>query len=319
MAGPDPEQLAARVLDGDRGALARAITLVESTHPDHEVRAGAMLDRLLPRTGEAARVGISGVPGAGKSTFIDVLGRRLVERGRRVAVLAVDPSSRISGGSILGDRTRMGELARSPQAFIRPSPAGYTLGGVAARTRESMLCCEAAGFDVVLVETVGVGQSETAVAEMVDVTLALFLAGAGDELQGIKRGILEVVDLLVVHKADGDNRAPAEAARGRYRSALRLLRGRDVPVQTCSSTEDEGVAEVWDTLETRREERRASGALTRRRAEQAVAWTWRLVDERLRARVRAPAHEDAVDALLADVRAGRRSASAAAAEILRLL
>ena len=232
---------------GDRAILARAITLIESEQPAHAELAQEVLEVLLPDTGGAHRVGISGVPGAGKSTFIDALGTTLTSQEHRVAVLAVDPTSSISGGSILGDKTRMSALSNDPNAFIRPSPTSGTLGGVARKTRETILLCEAAGFDVVLVETVGVGQSETIVAGMVDFFLVLFIAGAGDELQGIKRGILEVADMLAINKADGDNRPRAIRAQASYQSALRLMRGDRVPpVVTCSALEKTGLVRVVD-------------------------------------------------------------------------
>ena len=219
-----PDGLAGRVLAGDRRALARAITLVESTRADHRAAAEALLTQVLPHSGQAVRLGITGVPGGGKSTFIEAFGLFLISQGHRVAVLAVDPTSRRSKGSILGDKTRMEELSRAPEAFIRPSPAGRTLGGVARRTREAMLVCEAAGFDVVIVETVGVGQSETAVADMVDMFLLLLQPGSGDELQGFKRGIMELADLVVVNKADGELAPAAERAAAEYRGALQFLR-----------------------------------------------------------------------------------------------
>ncbi|MEM9068835.1 MAG: methylmalonyl Co-A mutase-associated GTPase MeaB [Myxococcota bacterium] len=278
--------LAAGIRAGGRASLARAITLVESERADHRDEAQALLAALLPETGGALRVGISGVPGAGKSTLIDALGMQLLEKGHRVAVLAVDPSSRVSGGSILGDKTRMHSLSRDERAFIRPSPSRGTLGGVAAKTQESMLLCEAAGFDVILVETVGVGQSETIVADMVDVTLVLFLAGGGDELQGIKRGILESVDVLAINKADGDNVRAATKAKVEYRAALRLMRGMDVPVLTCSATEGSGLAELWDALVAHRDAAAEDGTLARRRQGQGVRWMWRMVDEELRAALR---------------------------------
>ncbi|WP_052121509.1 methylmalonyl Co-A mutase-associated GTPase MeaB, partial [Inquilinus limosus] len=245
------EGIAARIRDGDRRALARAITLVESRRADHRERAEALLEALAPAAGGAVRIGISGPPGVGKSTFIESLGLHLTGQGHRVAVLAVDPSSQRSGGSILGDKTRMELLTRDPAAFIRPSPAGSTLGGVARRTRETLLLCEAAGHDVVIVETVGVGQSETAVAQMVDVFLLLLLPGAGDELQGIKRGIVEVADILVVNKADGDRKGAANHAAAEYRHALALLRGTGgwtPPVLQCSALENRGIDAVWDMI-----------------------------------------------------------------------
>ncbi|HET6521615.1 MAG TPA: methylmalonyl Co-A mutase-associated GTPase MeaB, partial [Geminicoccaceae bacterium] len=269
MSGLD--DLGARIVRGDRRALARAITLIESSRADHQERAERLLEGLLPHTGNAVRVGISGAPGAGKSTFIEALGLRLTRAGgHKVAVLAVDPSSRRSGGSILGDRTRMQELSREPNAFIRPSPAGESLGGVARRTREAALACEAAGFDVVVIETVGVGQSETAVAEMVDTFLLLLAPGAGDELQGIKRGIVELADVVAVNKADGGLRAAAEVARAEYRGALRLLRpatpGWTPPALTCSALTGEGIDGVWRAVLRHRSALEAVGGLEARRA-----------------------------------------------------
>jgi LAO/AO transport system kinase len=273
------------LLAGDRVALARAITLVESTRDEDRALAATLVARLLPRTGGAHRIGISGVPGVGKSTFVDGLGIRLTAEGRRVAVLAVDPSSAISHGSILGDKTRMQALARDPAAFVRPSPAAGALGGVARHTRESILLCEAAGFDVVIVETVGVGQSETMVADMVDFLVVLMLAGGGDELQGIKRGILELADLVAIAKADGDNVPAAMRARAVYEDALRLMRphgsGWTVPVTTCSALTGEGVHEIWQAALDHRVAATASGAWERRRAEQRVGWMWRAVEDGL--------------------------------------
>jgi LAO/AO transport system kinase len=280
------EKLAAGVRAGDRRALAKAITLVESTRADHQAQAQRLLELLLPATGKAARVGVSGVPGVGKSTFIEAFGLHLLGLGKRVAVLAVDPSSARSGGSILGDKTRMPRLATAPQAFIRPSPSGGSLGGVARRTREALLVCEAAGYDVVLVETVGVGQSEVAVASMVDFFLVLMLAGAGDELQGIKRGILELVDALAVNKADGDNRERAERAAAEYRSALRLLRHPsphwEPPVVTVSGLEGRGIDALWTIVEDHRARLGAAGELARKRREQQRAWLWSMLEEGLR-------------------------------------
>jgi LAO/AO transport system kinase len=287
---PAIEQLAAAVAAGDRQALARAVTLAESARPDHRRLAAELLERLAPRAGGAFRIGVSGVPGAGKSTFIETFGLRLVREGRRVAVLSVDPSSPASGGSILGDKTRMSELARSPQAFIRPSPSGGTLGGVARRTREALLLCEAAGFDVVLVETVGVGQSETAVAGMTDLFLLLLVPGGGDELQGMKRGIVELADLVLVNKADGDLTAAAERAVEAYRAALTLLRPRtagwQVPVEACSSLDGSGIGEAWKTMQRYRDTLAASGELAARRAAQAAAWLWSETAELLLERLR---------------------------------
>ena len=280
------EALAADVRAGNRRALAKAITLVESTRPDHEVEAQRLLERLLPHTGQAARIGISGVPGVGKSTFIEALGLYLIGEGKRVAVLAVDPSSARSGGSILGDKTRMPRLATAPEAFVRPSPSSGSLGGVARRTREAILVCEAAGYDVILVETVGVGQSEFAVASMVDFFLVLMLAGAGDELQGIKKGILELADALAINKADGDNVARATRAAAEYRSALRLFRhGGDwePPVVTVSALEARGMDAVWEIIADHRARLTASGGLERKRREQQRTWFWTMIDDGLKA------------------------------------
>jgi LAO/AO transport system kinase len=275
----------------DRAVLARAITLIESRSPHHRNIAQELLTRLLPHTGTAIRVGITGVPGVGKSTFIDTLGSNLTSAGRQLAVLAVDPSSAVSGGSILGDKTRMQRLSVDPMAFVRPSPSAGTLGGVAGRTRETMLLCEAAGFDVVLVETVGVGQSETVVAEMTDVFLALMLPGAGDELQGIKRGLLELVDLIVVNKADGDNRTRAQQAARELRNALRFTHGGDddrmPPVALCSATENHGVDDAWERIESIHADAQTSGRLDARRKAQAVQWMWAMCDDFIRARLHA--------------------------------
>jgi len=274
----DPETLASAVLAGERRALARAITLIESTRADHRDAAADLLERLTPYAGNSMRLGISGVPGVGKSTFIEAFGNYLIDQQHRVAVLSVDPSSALSGGSILGDKTRMERLCQRPEAFIRPSPAGRTLGGVTRRTRESMLLCEAAGFDVVIVETVGVGQSETAVAEMTDMFILLLLPSGGDELQGIKRGIMELADLILVNKADGDLEAPARRSVADYRNALRLLRPRSahwtVPVEPCSALNHRGIAEVWATVRRYRQALSSHGEIIARRAAQARAWMW---------------------------------------------
>ena len=307
------------VRGGDRAILARAITLIESEQPAHAALAQKVLEALLPETGGAYRVGISGVPGAGKSTFIDALGTRLTGRGHRVAVLAVDPTSSISGGSILGDKTRMSALSNDPNAFIRPSPTSGTLGGVARKTRESILLCEAAGFDVVLVETVGVGQSETIVAGMVDFFLVLLIAGAGDELQGIKRGILEVADMLAINKADGDNRPRAIRAQASYQSALRLMRGGSVPpVLTCSALEKTGLDELWALVVESRAQREASGELQQTRRVQQVQWMWDMVEDGLRRALRSDPDLSALIAQLEEaVGEGRATPSAAALKILR--
>ncbi|MHB8835985.1 MAG: methylmalonyl Co-A mutase-associated GTPase MeaB [Candidatus Methylomirabilia bacterium] len=291
MATTDPiQELAAAVRGGDRRALARAVTLVESTRSDHRDEAARLIELLAPAAGGAFRIGISGVPGAGKSTFIEAFGLHLIAAGHRVAVLSVDPSSPASGGSILGDKTRMAELARRPEVFIRPTPSGGTLGGVARRTREALLVCEAAGFDIVLVETVGVGQSETAVAGMTDLFLLLLVPGGGDELQGIKRGIVELADLVLVNKADGDLAGAAERAVEAYRNALTLLRPRsagwDVPVAACSSVTGAGIAAAWDAMQRYRETMTASGELAARRAGQAGEWLWGETAETLFERLR---------------------------------
>jgi LAO/AO transport system kinase len=314
-------ELAAAVRAGDRRGLARAITLVESTLVEHRRLATALLDTLLAETGRAARVGVSGAPGAGKSTFIEALGVHLAGAGHRVAVLAVDPSSTRSGGSILGDKTRMERLARLPGAFIRPSPAGGTLGGVARRTREAMLLCEAAGFDVVLVETVGVGQSEVAVADMVDTFLLLLAPGAGDELQGVKRGIVELADLVVVNKDDGELAPVAQRTAADYQHALYLVRPRtdawQPRVLLCSSLEGTGIDGVWAAVDEHRRATSATGDLERRRAGQARAWMWSEVTETLLDEVRhAPDIAEVVEPLEREVAAGRVSATNAAQRLL---
>ncbi|AKH21217.1 methylmalonyl Co-A mutase-associated GTPase MeaB [Sedimenticola thiotaurini] len=286
----DAESLARDILAGQRRALSRAITLVESTRPDHRILANALLERLTPHAGNSIRIGISGVPGAGKSTFIEAAGLHILKQGHRLAVLAVDPSSAISGGSILGDKTRMEELSRHREAFIRPSPAGKTLGGVTRRTRETMLLCEAAGFDVVIVETVGVGQSETAVADMTDMFLLLLLPGGGDDLQGIKRGIMELADLVLVNKADGEMAATANHSASDYIHALKLLHPRtrnwQVPVKTCSALEKRGIAEAWEIVCRYRQVLTESGELAQRRAQQAKSWMWNETAESLLAALR---------------------------------
>ena len=315
------EDFAKGVLNGDRRSLARAITLAESTRTDHRAEAEALLAELLPRSGQSVRVGISGAPGVGKSSFIEAFGLHLTEQGHRVAVLAVDPSSRISGGSILGDKTRMEELSRHPSAFIRPSPAGSSLGGVARRTRECVLICEAAGFDVVIVETVGVGQSETAVAEMCDLFLLLLAPAAGDELQGIKKGIVELADMIVVNKADGDLVEAANHAAADYRSAVHMIRPASpnwrVPVLTCSALTGDGIEKVWRKIEDYREKMGASGEFAARRSNQAKAWMWSEIGESLIAALRV--HPDVakrVDTLEGEVAQGARSPGAAAREML---
>ena len=282
----DTGALAAAVRAGDRGALARGITLIESRAPAHRAAADTLLNLLTPHAGGAMRVGITGAPGAGKSTFIDALGTQLCAAGHRVAVLSVDPSSPVTHGSILGDKTRMENLSRQKNAFIRPSPSGGELGGVARRTRESVVLCEAAGVDIVLVETVGVGQSEVLVRGMVDCFLVLLLAGAGDELQGIKKGILELADILAVNKADGDNRARAEAARREFSRALHYLAAPEEAWQpqvlACSASTTEGIGEVWKMVEKFFGKGKETGSFAARRQEQALAWLDALVGEGLR-------------------------------------
>lgn len=322
-AAPTSEALAEGVLAGNRRALARAITLIESARADHRREAEALLTRLLPATGRSIRLGISGAPGVGKSTFIESFGRHVIEQGHRIAVLAVDPSSRVSGGSILGDKTRMTELARDERAFIRPSPAGSSLGGVARRTREALLACEAAGFDVVVIETVGVGQSETAVADMVDMFVLLLMPGGGDELQGIKRGIVELADLLLINKADGELAAVAGRTAAEYRYALRLLRPASAawtpPVLTCSGLTGDGVPAVWEAVERYRSALSATGEIARRRAAQARAWLWTELSESLMATLKAhPGVAERLPLLEEEVAAGRITPSAAAETLLQV-
>ncbi len=321
---PPAEELAAGVRAGERAALGRSITLVESTRREHQRRAQELLKLLLPETGRSHRIGISGVPGVGKSTFIEAFGTLLTSRGHRVAVLAVDPTSSISRGSILGDKTRMATLATDANAFIRPSPTSGTLGGVAAKTRETMLLCEAAGFDVILVETVGVGQSETMVAGMVDFFAVLMLAGAGDDLQGIKRGILELADLIAINKADGDNLKPAKRARAQYEMALHHLTpispNWQPPVQTCSAIKREGLVEIWDAMCAHRGAMNTSGEFASRRRQQAQTWMWALVEGEIRRRLREDPNVAAqIDGLEDAVAEGEQTAGAAAAGVIQRL
>jgi LAO/AO transport system kinase len=311
------------VLAADRSMLGRAITLVESTLPDHRRQAEELLARLLPHTGGAHRVGVSGVPGSGKSTLIDAIGARLVEADNRVAVLAVDPSSSLTGGSILGDKTRMTRLAVSDAAFIRPSPTSGRLGGVTRATRESILVVEAAGFDVVFVETVGVGQSETAVAGMVDTFLLLTLARTGDSLQGIKKGVLELADVIAVNKADGDRVTEAAGAAKELAAALHLVaataHGWDPPVMTCSAIEGTGLDELWSRVAAHRAHLERRGALVEQRREQDVQWLWATIDDHLLGRFRAtPAVCRRKPEIEAAVRAGTITAAAAAQQLLAL-
>ena len=315
----DVDALGAAVRTGDRRALARAITLVESARPADRAPARALVQALLPHTGRAMRVGISGTPGVGKSTLIDALGAELLARGKRVAVLAVDPSSPTSGGSILGDKTRMDALAASPQAYVRPSPSRGTLGGTAPHTREAMLVCEAAGFDVVLIETVGVGQSEAAVRDLVDTFVLLVAPGGGDELQGVKRGVLELCDIIVVNKADGVLEAQARETQRDYEQGSRLFlrdaNGWWVPVLLVSAAARRGLDTLWDAVERHRASAQASDAFERRRGEQAVHAMWAAVDQALRDEARADAAF--THALEARVRGHQEGALAAADELLR--
>ncbi|MFI0724183.1 methylmalonyl Co-A mutase-associated GTPase MeaB [Streptomyces sp. NPDC021224] len=303
------------VLEGRRAFVARAITLVESARPDHRALAQRMLTELLPHTGGARRIGISGVPGVGKSTFIDAFGTLLTGLGHRVAVLAVDPSSTRTGGSVLGDKTRMERLATDPAAFVRPSPSAGTLGGVARATRESMVVMEAAGYDVVLVETVGVGQSETAVAGMVDTFLLLTLARTGDQLQGIKKGVLELADVVAVNKADGPHERDARAAARELAGALRLMQPADAswtpPVLTCSARESAGLDTVWERLEAHRSRLAADGGLAAKRRAQQVAWAWSTARDTLLTRLDT---HPAVRALAPEIEAGLRAGTLTAAD-----
>ena len=323
-AAADLEKLLRGISAGERAVVARAITLIESKRPDHQKAARELVQQLLADTGKAVRVGITGMPGVGKSTTIDALGTYLTGEGRRVAVLAVDPSSNRTGGSILADKTRMPRLAADPNAFIRPSPTSGTLGGVAAKTREAMLICEAAGFDVVLVETVGVGQSETAVADMTDFFLLLAIAGAGDELQGLKKGVVEIADMIAVNKADGENRKRALAAAAEYRAALHILNPRSPdwtpPVATYSALTGDGIAELWNRILEHREKLTASGELERRRREQQVKWMWTMLDDRLFTRLKTdPALRARLPALEAAVAEGRLSPALAVEEIAQAM
>ncbi|MGW5045808.1 methylmalonyl Co-A mutase-associated GTPase MeaB [Streptomyces griseoluteus] len=322
MAAIDLDTYVKGVLEGKRALVARAITLVESTRPQHRALAQELLTELLPHSGRARRIGVSGVPGVGKSTFIDAFGTMLTEQGHRVAVLAVDPSSTRTGGSILGDKTRMERLAVDPHAFVRPSPSAGTLGGVAKATRESMVVMEAAGYDVILVETVGVGQSETAVADMVDSFLLLTLARTGDQLQGIKKGVLELADVIAVNKADGPHEKDARAAARELAGALRLMHGRDAfwtpPVLHCSARETSGLDTVWERLEQHRTLLDSTGRLTAKRRDQQVRWTWAMVRDELLGRLHAdPEVRRLAPDLEQEVRQGSLTATLAADRILR--
>jgi len=320
----DIERLARGLRASDRTVLSRAITLIESKRTDHRRSAAALMQALLPHTGQAVRVGITGAPGVGKSTLIDALGSMLTAQTRKVAVLAVDPSSRRTGGSILADKTRMARLANDPNAFIRPSPSSGTLGGVAARTRETMLLCEAAGYDVVLVETIGVGQSEIAVADMTDFFLVLALPGAGDELQALKKGVVELADMIAVNKADADNISRAKLAASQFAAALHILSPRSPnwspPVVTCSALTGDGIDTLWSHILDHRQRLTASGELKGRRGEQQVKWMWTMLEERLFEPLRSDrAVKSALPRIEADVAAGRLAPSAAVEKIAAML
>ncbi|TDI61925.1 MAG: methylmalonyl Co-A mutase-associated GTPase MeaB [Alphaproteobacteria bacterium] len=315
------ESLAQQLIDGNRRALARGITLVESSRADHKQDAQALLAEIMPKTGGAMRLGLSGAPGVGKSTFIETMGLHLTGLGHKVAVLAVDPSSARTGGSILGDKTRMELLSRDPNAFIRPTPASGTLGGVARRTREAMLLVEAAGYDIVIIETVGVGQSETAVADMVDMFLLLQSPGGGDELQGIKRGIMEIADLIVVNKADGVLEKPAKIAQAEFAGALTLMRPKSPnwtpEVLLASALKNIGITEIWDTVCTFEERMVESGELQANRARQATAWMWTEIGAGLMDRFKDDVAVSArMSVLEDDVAKGEITPSAAASELL---
>jgi LAO/AO transport system kinase len=321
---PDIERLARGLCAGDRTVLSRAITLIESKRADHRRSAAALMQAILPHSGRAVRVGITGAPGVGKSTLIDALGSMLTAQKRKVAVLAVDPSSRRTGGSILADKTRMARLANDPNAFVRPSPSSGTLGGVAAKTRETMLVCEAAGYDVVLVETIGVGQSEIAVADMTDFFLVLALPGAGDELQALKKGVVELADMIGVNKADADNIPRAKLAASQFAAALHILSPRSPhwspPVVTCSARTGDGIDSLWSHVLDHRQRLTASGELKARRGEQQVKWMWTMLEERLFEPVRSErAVKSAMPRIEADVAAGRLAPSAAVEKIAAML
>ena len=321
MPSVEPEQLAAAIGDADRRALAQAITLIESALPEDRLLASRLLGALAPNVDQSLRVGVSGAPGVGKSTFIERLGNHIIDAGHKVAVLAVDPSSALSGGSILADKTRMGTLSQRDDAYIRPSPAGRTLGGVARHTRETIRLVEAAGFDVVIVETVGVGQSETAVAEMTDMFILMLAPGGGDELQGIKRGIVELADLIVVNKADGELAPAARRALDESRGALGFLHPRHpnwtVPVETCSALENDGIDNIWRIIEQYCATMSANGELEKARAAQAKAWLWSEISETLMEMLCADAGvRDRVAALEDAVATGRTSPWVAAQELV---
>ncbi len=320
---PDNQQLLSGLATGQRRALAKAITLVESTRADHQRRAQELLTAIMPRTGNALRLGISGVPGVGKSTFIEALGMALIAQGHRVAVLAVDPSSSVTGGSILGDKTRMEKLSMREEAFIRPSPSSGSLGGVAEKTREALLLCEAAGYDIIIVETVGVGQSETAVAGMTDMFVLLQLPNAGDDLQAIKKGIMELADLVVFNKADIDAMA-AQRAAAQMRSALSMLHPASAywqpPVMTLSALAGTGIEEFWAVVNRYRQTMTEHREIARRRQHQALAWMWAQIDSGLRQSFRHHAEVGKqLPAIAADVEAGKVPPTLAARRLLSLI
>ncbi len=324
LSSPDIEHMAQAIRAGNRAMLSRAITLIESKRADHSRAAAALTQTLLPATGKAVRVGITGAPGVGKSTLIDALGSILTAQGRKVAVLAVDPSSRRTGGSILADKTRMARLANDANAFIRPSPSSGTLGGVAAKTRETMLLCEAAGYDVVLVETVGVGQSELVVADMTDFFLVLVLPGAGDELQALKKGVVELADMIAVNKADDDNRPRAKAAAAEYSAALHILTSTSPnwspPVMTCSALKGDGIEELWQHILDHRKRLTQTGEIKARRGEQQVKWMWTMLEERLFAPLRSDrAIKAFVSRVEGDVASGITAPAAAVEQIAAML
>ncbi|MEP3275276.1 MAG: methylmalonyl Co-A mutase-associated GTPase MeaB [Stappiaceae bacterium] len=317
-------EFAKRIEAGDHATLARAITLVESKRSTHRHTAHRLIQHLLPLTGKAWRIGVTGVPGVGKSTAIDQLGANLTASGKKVAVLAVDPSSSRTGGSILGDKTRMARLSTDVNAFVRPSPSSGTLGGVAAKTRETMLLCEAAGFDIILVETVGIGQSETTVEEMVDFFLVLMLPGAGDELQGIKKGVLEIADMIAVNKADGEGKLRADAAASEYRAALNILAPKSPlwtpPVISVSGLGNIGLDTLWGKIAAHRQIMTDSGELAKRRSNQQVSWMWSMLRDRLLEMLKThPELKETLPAIEADVRAGKMAASLAVDTVSDLL
>lgn len=315
------DSLSSSLLAGDRAALARAITLIESTRDDHQRDAQGLLTSLLPKTGQSIRIGITGAPGVGKSTFIEAFGLHAIAQGHKVAVLAIDPSSTRTGGSILGDKTRMAQLSQNENAYIRPSPTSGSLGGVARRTREAMLLTEAAGYDVIIIETVGVGQSEIEVADMVDMFILLLLPGSGDELQGIKKGIVELADLIVVNKADGDLQSQAKRVRADYSAALRMLHPTNANWQpkavTCSALNNQGITDIWQSTQEFVEAMRNGGNLARNRARQAVRWMWKEIRETLLTRFEShPKVASQIDAMEQAVASGKIAPTAAAQDLL---